>query len=72
METNRIMELAGVESDKVIQMRAKRLADEILSASVPLVERTKDVLQNLDPIKDKIVRDKVVENVLGILKIKIA
>jgi hypothetical protein len=68
MKTERIMELAGIVEGAANEIRAKRLADEIISASGPLIERTEDVLQNLDPIKDKAIRDMVITNLFELLK----
>ena len=71
MKTERLMELAGIDENKVINSRANRLTNEIMSASVSLIERTEDVLQNLDPVKDKVIRDMVIHNIIDKLKTKL-
>lgn len=68
MEQSRLLELAGITGNEVINKRATRLAQEILVSAIPLIERTHDVLQNLDPINDKVIRDMVVSNLLVAIK----
>ena len=71
MNTERFTHLAGIVDSTVAQNRATRLATEIIPASLPLIERTNDVLQNLDPIKDKHIRDMVLENIIKLLKTRL-
>jgi hypothetical protein len=68
MDYERLLDLAGIDGIDSTNKRANRLAREILVSATPLVERTHDVLQNLDPVKDKLIRETVVNNLLRAIK----